>query len=269
MPNKKPPMNEQNTYRFIDEFEEILYGQIAYAKSLIAKKYWNQLEKFLYSIDPHEVASIIQELNSTAKILVFRLLSAQMAIDVFMNLDGDEQEKLLFSFTDTEAGTILTAIDPDDRTRLLGELPPSLVTKLLKLLSIEERKIANTLLDYPEDSAGRIMTPEFVSLSPELTALDALTLLKEQASQKETIYTSYVVDEKGVLIGSITLEELILAPDKKRLKDFMKANPVCSSTHADQEEIAHLINYYELMVLPITDTHGCLVGIITSDDILH
>ncbi|MGL5956974.1 MAG: magnesium transporter, partial [Brevinema sp.] len=91
----------------------------------------------------------------------------------------------------------------------------------------------------------------------------------EQASQKETIYTSYVVDEKGVLIGSITLEELILAPDKKRLKDFMKENPVCSSTHADQEEIAHLINYYELMVLPITDTHGCLVGIITSDDILH
>ncbi len=251
-----------------NEFKEILRGQIAYANSLIAKKSWNQLEKFLHTIDSHEVASIIQDLDPTSKILVFRILSEKMAIDTFTNLDREEQEKLLLSFTDTEAGAILVAMDPDDRTRFLGDLPPVLVTQLLKLLPMSERKIANTLLDYPEDSAGRIMTPEFVALSPDLIAYEAVRLLKEQASQKETIYTSFIVDDKGVLIGSVTLEDLILAPDKKKLKDFMKENPISSSTHADQEEIAHLINYYELMVLPITDMHNRLVGIVTSDDII-
>lgn len=269
MPNRSSLPSEETSYNLIDKFEEILQGQEAYAKSLIAKKSWIQLETFLHTIDSHEVASLIQGLDATSKILVFRLLSEKMATDTFMNLDGDEQEKLLFSFTDNEAGNILTAIDPDDRTRLLGDLPPSLVTQLLKLLPLNERKIANTLLNYPEDSAGRIMTPEFVSLSPNSTAVEALGLLKEQASQKETIYTSYIIDDKGVLIGSVTLEELILAPDKKRLKDFMKENPTSASTQDDQEEIAHIIHYYELMVLPIVDTHQRLVGIITSDDILH
>ena len=252
----------------IDKFEEIIQGQIFYAKSLIAKRSWNQLEKFLHSIDAHEVASIVEDLHATDKILVFRLLSEQVATDVFMNLDGEEQEKLLFTFTDLEAGSVLAAMDPDDRTALLGDLPPTVVTKLLKLLPMNERKIANTLLNYPEDSAGRIMTPEFVALSPELSALEALTLIKTQSAQKETIYTSYIVDEEGVLIGSLSLEDLILAPDKKRLKDFMKENPVSSSTHTDQEEIANQMNYYDLMVFPITDTRHRLVGIITHDDVV-
>ena len=252
----------------IDKFEEIIQGQIFYAKSLIAKRSWNQLEKFLHSIDAHEVASIVEDLHATDKILVFRLLSEQVATDVFMNLDGEEQEKLLFTFTDLEAGSVLAAMDPDDRTALLGDLPPTVVTKLLKLLPMNERKIANTLLNYPEDSAGRIMTPEFVALSPELSALEALTLIKTQSAQKETIYTSYIVDEEGILIGSLSLEDLILAPDKKRLKDFMKENPVSSSTHTDQEEIANQMNYYDLMVFPITDTRHRLVGIITHDDVV-
>ena len=266
MSDKKHKIYDNNN--LIDKFEEIIQGQIFYAKSLIAKRSWNQLEKFLHSIDAHEVASIVEDLHATDKILVFRLLSEQVATEVFMNLDGEEQEKLLFTFTDLEAGSVLAAMDPDDRTALLGDLPPTVVTKLLKLLPMNERKIANTLLNYPEDSAGRIMTPEFVALSPELSALEALTLIKTQSAQKETIYTSYIVDEEGVLIGSVTLEDLILAPDKKRLKDFMKENPVSSSTHTDQEEIANQMNYYDLMVFPITDTRHRLVGIITHDDVV-
>ncbi len=259
----------KKNYNFKDEFADILQGQIAYTKSLIAKKYWHQLEKFLHTVDFHEVASIIRALDTTSAIIVYRMLSEKAATDVFMNLDSDEQEKLLMAFTNEEAGSILANMDPDDRTRLLGELPPNLVTNLLKLLPIDERKIANTLLDYPEYSAGRIMTPEFISLSPEFTAVDALAFIKSQASQKETIYTSYILDENGVLVGSTTLEDIIMAPDKKRVQDFMKMTPISASTHVDQEEIAHLIDYYELMVLPITDMHGRLVGIITSDDIIH
>ena len=266
MSDKKHKIYDNNN--LIDKFEEIIQGQIFYAKSLIAKRSWNQLEKFLHSIDAHEVASIVEDLHATDKILVFRLLSEQVATEVFMNLDGEEQEKLLFTFTDLEAGSVLAAMDPDDRTALLGDLPPTVVTKLLKLLPMNERKIANTLLNYPEDSAGRIMTPEFVALSPELSALEALTLIKTQSAQKETIYTSYIVDEEGVLIGSLSLEDLILAPDKKRLKDFMKENPVSSSTNTDQEEIANQMNYYDLMVFPITDTRHRLVGIITHDDVV-
>ena len=256
------------TYNVIDKFEEIIQGQIFYARSLIAQRSWDKLDTFLHSIDSHEVASILESLHATDKILVFRLLSEQTATDAFMHLDGDEQEKLLFTFTDVEASSVLVSMDPDDRTRLLGDLPPTVVTELLKLLPIQERKIANTLLNYPEYSAGRIMTPEFVALNPELSAIEALTLIKTQSAQKETIYTSYIVDTEGVLIGSVTLEELILAPDKKRLKDFMKESPVISSTQTDQEEIANLMNYYDLMVLPITDKHHRLVGIITHDDVI-
>lgn len=268
MVQKNDSYERESSFSFIDQFERMVQGQ-HYANDLINQRSWNKLDQFLHSIDPHEVASIIENLNSTNKILVFRLLSEKIAIDVFANLDGDEQEKLLFSFTDSEATTLLTAIDPDDRTKLLGDLPPTLVTKLLKLLPSDEREMAHTLLNFPEDSAGRIMTPEFLAFSSELTVSETLSLIKSQASQKETIYTSYIVDIDGVLIGSVSLEDIILAPDNKHLRELMKENPISSSTHTDQEEIATLINYYELMVLPITDQHHRLVGIITSDDIIH
>ena len=243
MSEKTPSLD--NNYSLVDKFEEIIERQIAYARSLIAKRSWNQLDRFLHSIDSHEVASIIESLESTNKIIVFRLLSEYLATDVFMNLDGEEQEKLLFSFSDNEAGSILTAMDPDDRTRLLGDLPPTVVTKMLKLLPVDERKIANTLLDYPEDSAGRIMTPEFVAFDGNITAEESISLIKSQSSQKETIYTAYIIDDEKKLIGSVTLEDIILAPDKKKLKDFMKENPISASTQTDQEEIANLIHYYE------------------------
>ncbi|MGL4394372.1 MAG: magnesium transporter [Brevinema sp.] len=269
MPDKEiPPIVDSPGYSLTDTFEEIIEGQVGYASSLIKKKAWARLGQFLNESDPHEVASIVQSVDQTDAVILFRLLEESVATIVFMNLDADQQEKLLYAFSDIEAGSILTAIDPDDRTRLLGELPPDVVTKMLKLLPMEERKIANTLLNFPEDSAGRMMTTEFVAFSPELTAAEAMSMLKQQVSQKETIYTSYIIDEAKRLIGTISLEELILAPEKKRLKDFMKENPVAASTGTDQEEVARLINYYELIALPVTDSQHRLVGIITHDDIL-
>ncbi|MGL4389228.1 MAG: magnesium transporter, partial [Brevinema sp.] len=269
MPDRDiPPIDDSSNYSLTDKFEEIIEGQVGYTSSLIKKKAWARLGQFLNESDPHEVASIIESVSQTDSVILFRLLEESVATLVFMNLDADQQEKLLHAFSDVEAGAILTAIDPDDRTKLLGELPPNVVTKMLKLLPVEERKIANTLLNYPEDSAGRLITTEFVAFSPDLTAAEAMLMLKQQVSQKETIYTSYIIDEDRRLIGTISLEELILAPEKRRLKDFMKENPVSASTHADQEEIARLINYYELIALPITDSQHRLVGIITHDDVL-
>ncbi|MGL4562060.1 MAG: magnesium transporter [Brevinema sp.] len=263
-----PPDTDSSNYSLVDKFEEIIQGQVAYASSLIKQRSWTRLGQFLHEIDPHEVASIIESVDQTDSVILFRLLEESVATVVFMNLEAEQQEKLLHAFSDAEAGAILTAIDPDDRTKFLGELPPDVVTKMLRLLPFDERKIANTLLNYPEDSAGRLMTPEFVTFSPDMTASEAMSMLKQQVSQKETIYTSYIVDENKILIATVSLEDLILAPEKKRLKDFMKEHPVSASTHTDQEEIVRLINYYELMALPITDTQHRLVGIITHDDVI-
>ncbi|MGL4367076.1 MAG: magnesium transporter [Brevinemataceae bacterium] len=266
--NNRKSAGLESNFSIVDKFEEVIRGQIAYAESLVAQRAWSKLRTFLHQSDPHEVASIIESLNKTDSIIAFRLLDENIAAAVFMNLDSEQQEKLLYAFSDSEAGSILTAMDPDDRTSLLGELPSTLVTKLLKLLPIQERKIANTLLNYPESSAGRIMTPQFVALSPDLTAMEALSLIKVQALQKETIYTCYVVDDAGTLIGSINLADVILAPEKQRIKEFMKEHPISASTHTSREEAARLIGYYDLISLPITDTYQRLVGIITHDDVL-
>lgn len=260
--NNVPEINLQ------DKFEEILAGQRAYAESLIKKHAWAKLEEFLNEADPHEIASILEDLDNTKSIIVFRLLGEQEARAVFAYLSPEDQEKILHAFTDTEAAQLLSTMDPDDRTKLLGDLPADFVTKLLRLLPVEERKIANSLLNYPEGSAGRLMTPKFVSLHEDLTAEEALKLVKSQASQKETIYTCYVTNDHGVLTASVELEDIILAPEKKRLKDFMKEDPVSANTDADKEEIARLIQYYDMIALPITDKHHRLVGIITHDDIM-
>lgn len=260
--NNIPEINLQ------DKFEEILAGQRAYAESLIKKHSWAKLEEFLNEADPHEIASILEELDNTKSIIVFRLLGEQVARDVFAYLSPEDQEKILHAFTDAEAAQLLSMMDPDDRTKLLGDLPADFVTKLLRLLPVEERKIANSLLNYPEGSAGRLMTPKFVSLHEDLTAEEALKLVKSQASQKETIYTCYVTNNHGVLTASVELEDIILAPEKKRLKDFMKEDPVSANTDADKEEIARLIQYYDMIALPITDKYHRLVGIITHDDIM-
>lgn len=260
--NNVPEINLQ------DKFEEILAGQHAYAESLIKKHAWAKLEEFLNEADPHEIASILEDLDNTKSIIVFRLLGEQEARAVFAYLSPEDQEKILHAFTDTEAAQLLSTMDPDDRTKLLGDLPADFVTKLLRLLPVEERKIANSLLNYPEGSAGRLMTPKFVSLHEDLTAEEALKLVKSQASQKETIYTCYVTNDHGVLTASVELEDIILAPEKKRLKDFMKEDPVSANTDADKEEIARLIQYYDMIALPITDKHHRLVGIITHDDIM-
>lgn len=260
--NNVPEINLQ------DKFEEILAGQRAYIESLIKKHAWAKLEEFLNSADPHEIASVLEDLDNTKSIIVFRLLGEQEARAVFAYLSPEDQEKILHAFTDAEAANLLSTMDPDDRTKLLGDLPADFVTKLLRLLPVEERKIANNLLNYPEGSAGRLMTPKFVSLHENLTAEEALKLVKSQASQKETIYTCYVTNDEGVLTASVELEDIILAPEKKRLKDFMKEDPVSATTDADKEEIARLIQYYDMIALPITDKHHRLVGIITHDDIM-
>lgn len=263
-----PERNVSSNSRISEQIDGVIRSQISYSSVLIQQRSWKKLEEFLNTTDPHEVASIIAGLAATDKILAYRMLSEDHATQVFMCLEWDEQEKLLYAFTDNEAAAVLVAIAPDDRTRFLGDLPPTVVLKLLKLLPLEERKIANTLLNYPEDSAGRIMTPEYCSFPPDLSAQEALDLIKSEYSQKETIYSIFILDLGGRLIGLTTLAELLFAPEKKKLKDFMKDDPVCVNTSTDQEEVARIMKYYDITVLPITDRHSRMVGIVTQDDIL-
>jgi magnesium transporter len=163
---------------------------------------------------------------------------------------------------------IIEEMSDDDRTELFDELPATTVKRLLLALSPEERKLANTLLGYPEDSAGRIMTPEYIALKAHMTVRSALERIREKARSKETIYTSFVTDEGRHLLGAVELEDLILADPDAEVIDIMNGDPISVATSADQEQAAQIISRYDLHTLPVVDSEKRLVGIITFDDVL-
>ncbi|NCC59169.1 MAG: magnesium transporter, partial [Synergistales bacterium] len=163
---------------------------------------------------------------------------------------------------------IIEDMSDDDRTALFDELPAKTVKKLLARLSPEERRLANTLLNYPPDSAGHIMTPEFVDLKEDMSSSEALARIRQSAAKKETIYTLFVVDPARKLMGTVHLEDLILASVDVAVKDLMDALPVFVSTDTDQEEAAKTMSKYDLQTIPVVDREHRLVGILTFDDIL-
>jgi magnesium transporter len=201
-------------------------------------------------------------------VLIFRLLPKDLAIEVFEHMEGSGREELLASFTEEEAAEIIEEMSDDDRTALLDELPAKTVKKLMQHLSPEERKIANRLLNYPEDSAGRIMTAEYIGLKASMTVVDALQHIRRQARSKETIYTCFVMDRERRLKGVVDLEDIILAQPETLISDLMDDDPVHVRTTMDQEELARLMSRYDLHVIPVVDLEDRLVGIVTFDDVL-
>jgi len=201
-------------------------------------------------------------------VLIFRLLPKDLAIEVFEHMEGSGREELLASFTEEEAAEIIEEMSDDDRTALLDELPAKTVKKLMQHLSPEERKIANRLLNYPEDSAGRIMTAEYIGLKASMTVVDALQHIRREARSKETIYTCFVMDRERRLKGVVDLEDIILAQPETLISDLMDDDPVHVRTTMDQEELARLMSRYDLHVIPVVDLEDRLVGIVTFDDVL-
>ncbi|TVQ06819.1 MAG: magnesium transporter [Leptolyngbya sp. DLM2.Bin27] len=215
-----------------------------------------------------DVADCIDELPETLQAVAFRLLPKDEAIEVYEYLSPRVQQSLLEDFKTPEVLAIIDRMSPDDRARLFDELPAKVVKRLTQQLSPAEREATALLLGYPPDSAGRIMTSEFVALRETLTVEQALDRIRHLAETSETIYTLYVLDNARHLIGALSLRDLVVAQPERILQDLMRREIVYVQTDTDQEEAARLIQRYDFLALPVVDREQRLVGIVTIDDLM-
>jgi magnesium transporter len=247
------------------ELQQLVRSQL---QALLAQDNLSGAKALLVPVLPVDIAEVITELPEEMQAIAFRLLSKAEAIEVFEYLDSHVQQTLLSEFRRQEFLSVVDQMSPDDRARLFDELPAKVVRRLLEQLSPEERAATALLLGYKPDTAGRIMTPEYVSLREAWTVAQALEQLRNLAHERETIYYLYVTDDQRYLRGVLSLRDLVLAQPEQRIGEIMSQNPVSVHTDTDQEEVAQMIQRYDFIAIPVVDTEERLVGIITVDDIL-
>ncbi len=220
----------------------------------------------LHSVSPSALSRQLPRLPAATQIILFRLLEKEFALQVFEQLEPSHQGELLTRFAEPRANELVVQLEPDDRVRLFDELPAKVVKHLLVALSPQERKITSDLMGYSPHSAGRIMTPRYVSVSEDMTVDQALHTLRRQASEAETLHLVYVVDPTRHLVGVISLPRLVLCSGPKHMSDIMETPVTRVTTDCDQEEVAHLLQQEDLLAVPVVDSEERLVGIITFDD---
>jgi magnesium transporter len=245
--------------------KELLKPEI---KELIANRRWDELKKGLSSWPFAEIAELLLDIEKHDRVLLFRALPRDISSDVFSYLEYDERDALLRDMTDQETKELLADLSPDDRTDLLEELPSKATRRMLNLLSPEDLKEARELLGYPEDSIGRSMTPDFVAVRPFWTIDQALEHIRKFGKDSETIYRIYVTDKDGRLMDDILLRNIIIANKDKTIEDLMDHHVVSVSAFEDQEEAVRAMEKYDVFALPVVDSQGQLVGIVTFDDIM-
>jgi len=233
-------------------------------KNYIEEKQVSDLKQFLLDTDYNEILDEMSKLDLHEQAIVFRLLPKDKSFDVFEQMEVTDQEELLGALSGEHALQLVEELDTDDRVRLFDELPSEVTKKLLAKLSPEERAKTNLLMGYEEETAGRIMTPDFVRLRGSLTAAQALAKVKRKGF--ETIYTVYVTDDKGKLEGVLSLRDLLLAKPETIISTIMETEIVKVSTNTDQEQVARLLQKRDLLAIPVVDSHDYIVGIITVDD---
>ncbi|MBK8267165.1 MAG: magnesium transporter [Planctomycetes bacterium] len=235
---------------------------------MIQARQFTELRKTLTALPAHSVAELFTDMSPQDVAILFRILPREFAADIFEYIELEQQEEILRALGQEGVAAVLNEMAPDDRTALLEELPGALAQKLITLLSPEERKIAKTLLGYPEGSIGRLMTPDYVAVRETMTVTEVLDHIRKHGRDKETLNVIYVVDEKGMLIDDVRLRELILADPNKRLQEVMDRQ--FNTLRADQEEEEAVKEFQRLdrVALPVVDTAGHLVGMVTVDDVL-
>jgi magnesium transporter len=236
-------------------------------QSLIEERQLGVLKEILTDWTPADIAELLIELSEKERVIIFRLLSRELAADTFEYMDFDTQMELLKSMAREESAAILNEMDPDDRTALFEELPSSAAKQLIQLLSPEERKVAVTLLGYPENSVGRLMTPDYIAIKPSYTIQQTLDYIREFGKNKETLNIVYVVDEKGKLIDDVKIKDFLLAPVDSKVADLMDENFVGLHVFDDQETAVEVFKKYDRIALPVVDRAGMLIGIVTVDDV--
>lgn len=243
---------------------EALYEHLAYC---FESRKFADLRIALLDTEPADIASFIENnLNSKEQIFFFRLLPKEQASDVFIELDSDTQEDFIRSFNDKELKAVLDDMFMDDTVDIIEEMPANVVKRILSASTPEDRKSINALLEYPEDSAGSIMTLEYVSLSANITVEDAFEKIRKIGPNKETIYTCYITDNKKHLVGVTSVKELLLAEKTDKIGDIMDTSVITVSTLEDKENVVFKFSKYDFLALPVVDKEGCLVGIVTVDD---
>ena len=235
-------------------------------EELIQRKRYAQLRDMLLPLEAADIASICADLDEERLPLVFRLLPKELAAEVFVELDSDEQEMLIRGFSNTELKEVLDELYLDDTVDIVEEMPANVVKRILKHSDPETRKSINEILKYPDDSAGSIMTTEFVDLKETMTVEDALKRIRRTGPDKETINICYVIDDRRHLIGLLSIRTLLLAEDDDIIGDIMERNFIAVQTLDDQEAVARALSKYDFLALPVVDTEERLVGIVTVDD---
>ena len=235
--------------------------------NFIENKKFNDLRKYLENVNSADFPSMFEELEAEEQVLlIYRLLSKEQAAEVFAELDSDVQENLINAFTDKELKNIVDELFMDDTVDLIEEMPSNVVKRILNNINKTDRKVINELLNYPEDSAGSIMTTEFIDLKENMTVEEAFVKIKKIGLQKETVYNCYVLSIDRKIKGVIDIKELLVAERESKLKDIMDTHVITVTTLEDQEEVAKMFDKYNMYALPVVDKEERLVGIVTIDD---
>ena len=234
--------------------------------AMLEEKKYAALRDVLATMNPADVAEVFSELEERQIPLLFRLLPKELAAESFAEMEAEEQEVLVRGFSDNELKELLDELYADDAADLVEELPANVVKRILRQATPEMRSAINQILRYPENSAGSMMTTEYVSLRPQMTVEESILRIRRQGVDKETIYTCYVTEGRK-LLGLVTVKDLLLCDDDDtKVSDIMLTNLICVNTHTDQEEVARMFSKYNFLALPVVDMENRMVGIVTFDD---
>ncbi|MEI0487712.1 magnesium transporter [Brachyspira intermedia] len=236
--------------------------------NIIENQRWDKLKYLLASMHAAEIVDVIRILDSDKnRSIVFRLLSREMSAYVFSELEPEEQEKIIISMNENELKELIHEMSPDDRTSLFEELPSDITKKIFSLMGEKDLNITRQLLGYPEDSIGRIMTPEYIDVLPDYTVKQTLEYIRKYGKDSETFEVIYVVQKDDTLIGYILLKDLLFASQDDKIEDLMHTDIIYLSVYSDQEEAVRVGRKYDLLYIPVVDSKNALIGIVTIDDI--
>ena len=235
-------------------------------QTLLTEKKYSTIRDILITMNPADIAAVFSGVEKEKLPLLFRLLPKELAAESFVEMESEEQEALIRGISDSELRQVMDELYVDDAVDIVEEMPANVVQRILAQSDPEMRKEINEILQYPENSAGSVMTTEYVKLSPGMTVGDAILRIRRTGVDKETIYTCYVLENR-ILVGTVSVKSLLLAPsDLQTIDSIMESNLITVNTHTDQEEVARMMSKYNLLAIPVVDGDNRMVGIVTFDD---
>ena len=250
------------------DYDTIVEKQTDQLTELLDRRDMKELQRRMEELNEFDVAEFLSEIDDNRMPMVFRLLSKETAADVFANFDPPEQERIINAITDSELAGIIDELYVDDAVDIVGELPANVVKRVMRAATPQTRNLINQYLRYPENSAGSIMTAEFVDLKKYMSVKESIARIRRIGEDRETIYVCFVISADRKLEGIVTVKDLLLADDDTIIEDLMERNVIFASTTEDQESVSEKFADYDLMALPVVDNEGRLVGIVTVDDVM-